>query len=198
MRKDKYIVKRPALNERCEDCPNPCSDEDYIDSAANAMLAECRSFYYLYKRLEEKMQIPPFTGDQDTFIEAARARARELSELPDLLVPKVVNGSIACEIALKYLILKQSGAVDPVHRFDVLFNLLPQNYRDALLDKIYNELSQDEKTFNENLKKISNSFIDWRYAYERNVISIGNFFNDFVTIVCEYALSFSNFDEQQN
>lgn len=193
-----FRVERPAFSERCVDCPSPCSDEDYIGQTASAMLAECRSFYYVYKKLEEKTRMPVFSNDWNTFLKENKSWAMEQNELPYLCLPKIVNGSLACEIALKYFLLKENGAISQIHRLDELFDALPLNHKKVLLEKIYKTLGQNKEMFDENIKRIANSFIDWRYAYEREVVSSTNFFDGFISIVCEYALTFSDFDGRLN
>ena len=58
-----------------------------------------------------------------------------------------------------------------------------------LNSKIFTHAHQDEFVLNKNLEAIANSFEDWRYFFEKDGVGSSNFFNDFVHIVCEYALS---------
>ena len=41
-------------------------------------------------------------------------------------------------------------------------------------------------------QKLSNLFEDFRYFYEHSALGYSNFWNDFVHIVCDYALSFQS------
>jgi hypothetical protein len=48
---------------------------------------------------------------------------------------------------------------------------------------------QNENTFDDNIKMISNIFVDFRYFFEHEGVGYTVFFNELVHIVCDYAIA---------
>lgn len=194
MSKNMFTVSKPDYGEKCENCSNPCDDAAYLDLVAREMLVECRSFYFIFSKIEEMTRMPIFQGDSEKYWKEHDEWIERQSQLPGLIIsPKVVNGAIACELALKYLILKEDASFEQIHDLAKLFHSLSQEHKEALLNEIYPRLHQNEETFEFCLDQISNSFVKWRYPFERDAIGTTDFFDGFVSIVCEYALGFDDF-----
>ncbi|HML35945.1 MAG TPA: hypothetical protein PKA19_00765 [Bacillota bacterium] len=95
------------------------------------------------------------------------------------VAPVIVNAAFACEIYLK--VLNQiAGKEMKGHHLDVLYDALPRDEQ----DKIRKELKLITSVFNEKLKKISNSFVDWRYIFETPELEIDlQFLTDFMEVL---------------
>ena len=109
--------------------------------------------------------------------------------VPLLTPPLVANGTLAAELALKYLVFKGKGEYECSHQLQFLFNQLTEPHKTALIERICKKAHQNETTLTESLNNISNLFEDFRYFYEHSALGYSNFWNDFVHIVCDYALS---------
>lgn len=111
------------------------------------------------------------------------------------ILPFLVNKSFACEVYLKLILLEEN----------VNFNILLKNYEKHNLFKLYNltNVKEDCKNYlknydkklsddyiNDEIKKISNVFMEWRYIYEHfNQENIVN--SDFLNIFCEFLDEYS-------
>lgn len=89
----------------------------------------------------------------------------------------------------KFLIFKEKGEYECGHHLLSLFNQLTEPHRTVLTERICKEAHQNETTLTENLNNISNLFEDFRYFYEHEILGYSNFLNDFIHIVCDYAIS---------
>lgn len=150
-----------------------------------------------FSKIEEKTRMPIIEGDSEKHWKEHYEWIKRQGQLPGLITsPKVVNGAIACELALKYLTLKETATFEQIHDLAKLFHSLPQQHKEALLKEIYPRLHQNEGTFEFCLNQISDSFVKWRYPFERDVVGTTDFFDGFVSIVCEYALGFDDFSAE--
>jgi HEPN domain-containing protein len=84
-----------------------------------------------------------------------------------LLVPAVTNRAFSVELFLK-AILENDGVSKKGHKLNELFGLLEQERK----TQIVKETGLDSQTFQRDLMKISNAFVEWRYLYERNDIKV--------------------------
>ena len=77
-----------------------------------------------------------------------------------LLIPYIVNASLACELYLKSII--EGGKKEPpkTHKLYELFSLISKEIQDEIKKGVENE------SFDDNLKQASDYFIKWRYVYE--------------------------------
>lgn len=121
--------------------------------------------------------------------EAAGSYEEKHKGVPMLTPPLIANGTLAAELALKFLIFKKKGEYECGHHLLSLFNQLTEPHRTVLTERICKEAHQNETTLTENLNKISNLFEDFRYFYEHEVLGYSHFLNDFIHIVCDYAIS---------
>lgn len=171
----------------CSECPErvACAQRNWAD-APGALVAS-RSFYYVFKRLSKIDQWPQFNEDEGAYRKAVEAFEIGGESTPLFILPIVVNGSISAELALKSLLLFRTGAYPKGHNLEKLFNALADADRVPLSKAIKTKAHQNDDTLQLNLEQIANSFVDWRYYFERQSIEITGFFNQFIEIVCEYA-----------
>ncbi|MBE5750082.1 MAG: hypothetical protein E7346_04360 [Clostridiales bacterium] len=172
-------------------CKNTTSNCDMSNCSlanitAKGILLETAAFYKIYCRLEKENYIP--FEDEKAMDEYYEKRMQD--DYVDLKVVEIVNGALAVELALKYLTFKENKTFKQIHNLDTLYNGLPEPHKSVLKSKIFTQAHQDENALNKNLKVIANSFENWRYFFEKDGVGTSNFFNDFVHIICEYALSF--------
>ncbi|MBN8567640.1 MAG: hypothetical protein J0M25_13025 [Flavobacteriales bacterium] len=88
---------------------------------------------------------------------------------PNCVMPFVVNGVFSIELYLKCL-GQINGQNLTGHRLLKLYGKLPQEVHELIasnLDKFAQLCELDKPNFTEYLKKISDAFIKWRYAYEQ-------------------------------
>lgn len=84
------------------------------------------------------------------------------------LFPAIVNTAFACELYMKNLLHEREGIVIE-HHLDTLFEKLDETVKRVIKETIVsNKKGYTDEIFNENLKNISNVFVDWRYYYESN------------------------------
>lgn len=193
----KFCGKTTTLWRKCENCEKREScmqvDKDFI---AKGILIDCEGFYYVFKKLEIFEAYPRLDGDVEKHKQDMAEYEERHKGVPLLTPPLVANGTLAAELALKYLVFKEKGEYECSHQLQFLFNQLTEPHKTALIERICKEAHQNETTLTENLNNISNLFEDFRYFYEHSALGYSNFWNDFVHIVCDYALSFqSEFEE---
>lgn len=82
-----------------------------------------------------------------------------------LIVPIVTNAAFACELFLKAL-LQKNNRLKSSHRLLDLFQALPGEIKDDIISL------KDGELFIKELTKISCLFEEWRYIYERQLISL--------------------------
>jgi hypothetical protein len=129
----------------------------YVElSQSKLMFKQARSFAKIAKDIHSKSLLkPPF--DQEAS------------------APFVVNSAFACEMYLKAL---QSvyGEPEEIHSLSQLFKHLPNKLKDKV-NKLTKEKStsfklNSTKLFKDHIKTISNAFIDWRYIYEKDNVTV--------------------------
>ena len=100
----------------------------------------------------------------------------------------MTNGILAAELALKALTLKETGTFDRIHDIDKLFYALPDIHKAALSKLIKEKAHQNDATLKSNLEGIANFFVEWRYFFTQDAIGYSGFLNEFIHIVCNYAI----------
>ena len=161
------------------------------------MVLECESFYYIFKRLEEFEKIPTLGESMEKNQENIDYYEKQHEGIPSLTWPLVVNGALAAELALKFLIFKEMGSYECIHNLQRLFKQLPDCHKNVLAERIYKQAHQNEETLEFNLTNISNLFEDFRYSFGKDHLGYTGFFYEFVNIVCEYAISQKPIDEEE-
>ena len=182
--KERYIIELP---ENFEDFPQ--DDGLYIERLHDdGILVNCKAFYYVFCDLEKQCSIPWNDPERmKKYYEEYKKGNR-----PNLAPALVTNGILAAELALKYLSKIETSTFEHTHYIDKLFYSLPKNHRDNLSDIIKNKTHQNDETLKQNLKTIKKYFVDWRYSFEHSIMSYTGFLNDFIHIVCDYAINKPN------
>ena len=171
----------------CSSCPEKEACEKCI---ADGILIGCKSFYYVFRYLDEETRMPVYTGDQKQYETAIDDYIKKRAEQPCLQIPKWTNGAFAAELALKYLYFREKRRYGGIHGLYELFYGLPEIHNVELVNRIKNEAHQTEKTIEEQLKIISNAFVKSRYFFEYDAVAFTGLFDSFVSIVCDYAIAF--------
>ena len=183
----KYTIEQPKRCQYCKKSPN-CVFLKFLSQKpydASGILLDFKAFYTVFCELEEQCRIP--IGDTEK-MELKHAES-EAGKRPFLTPAMITNGVLATEIALKALMLKETGTFDCIHDLDKLFYALPDNHRDALSSLIKAKAHQNDATLKTNLETISNYFQEWRYFFQFELMGYSNFLPEFIHIVCDYALS---------
>lgn len=162
--------------EECQNCPNKS-----IDITTALLRQECIAFYDVFKHLEQHLECSGIVE---------KSLAHDMPTL--ILVPYVVNGAFACELALKYVLInnKLSFRLADGHNLKYLFDLLPQNVQIELKDRLKTAANIDDEKLEENIELLSHSFVQWRY-YFSNIekgICQSSFFGILVNELCAYIL----------
>lgn len=186
--------------------PKPkCAACEHLEQCTNSnnsmtiklMVLECESFYHLYKQLEEFEKMPALCESLEKSQEIIDDYVKRHEDIPSLRSPLVVNGALAAELALKFLIYKEMGSYECIHNLHSLFEQLPDCHKNALTEMIYKQAHQNEETLKINLTNISNLFEDFRYSFGKEQLGYSGFFYEFVHIVCEYAILQKPIDEEE-
>lgn len=113
--------------------------------------------YYLGARvLEEKRKAMVVEGQ--TAIEFA------------ITQPLVTVSAVACEIYLKMLITNKLGKLPPKgHKLKKLYEQLTEEQKKHIEDE-FNKWIEDRSDFETEIAQIDNSFLEWRYLYEKGWI----------------------------
>ena len=154
----------------------------------NAILADCKSFYYVYCLLEQEGKVPIYEGDQEKFEKELSCYCKKQMEQPAIAIPKWTNGALAAELALKFLFAKEQKIYSKQHCLDDLFYHLPEIHKTELLIRIKEQTHQTEEMIEAQLPVFSDAFIKSRYFFEYGTFGLTGLFDPFVKIVCEYAL----------
>ena len=90
------------------------------------------------------------------------------------LSPMIVNGAFSIEITLKAILAKNQIAYDKEHHLVVLFQMLPETFKNELLGYLVEKAPEykDPDKFAEEFLLISNAFADWRYVFENGAPAI--------------------------
>lgn len=92
---------------------------------------------------------------------------------------------ISIEILLKAFNEIDNGGFGKKHLLDELFNALPESRRNSIIDKMDNVYKAD---FYNLLQKNKNVFVDWRYCYEKDVLSCDISFLQNLSVICSGEL----------
>ena len=154
------------------------------------VLLACKSFYYTYQQLRKQSLFAYQYESNEEKLARLDAELMSTEERPFLFPALATNGSLAAELALKYLVAKETGILKKGHYLsDLYFNQLPQQHRNALNEILFRDAHQNEATLKSNLLQYDKHFEQARYFYEKDAIGISGFFDDFVRIVCDYAIT---------
>ena len=187
MSKRKFTGVPFTTQERCLNCNQleQCKHNDQSLTAKEIVL-DCEGFYYVFKKLEQFEQRPKFNDNLKEYRDAITVYEEKHMGVPFLSPTLVVNGALAAELALKFLIFKENGEFDCIHNLQKLFEQLPACHKATLTEIIYQQAHQNEETLRINLPNIANLFEDYRYIFGKEHIGFSNFltilFISFVTM----------------
>ena len=182
----KYEIKQP---KRCQSCEK-AADCDFLKNLfqkpydASGVLLDCKAFYTVFCELEERCHIPDDPEEKKRYHEESDAGKR-----PFLTPAMVTNGVLAAELALKSLILRETGVFNCIHDLDKLFYSLPETHKTALSSLIKEKSCQNDATLKKNLETIGIFFQKWRYFFQHETVGYTNFLPEFIHIVCDYAIA---------
>ena len=192
----KFTGSNFVTRVKCQDCANreKCQKGEATGDL-KCIILDCEGFYYLFKKLETFIMYPKFDGDLEKHRLDMIAYEKEHEGIPYLEPQLVVNGTLAAELALKAITFKEKREFEYGHNLRQLFYQLPEPHKSILTEKICKEARQNEETLLINLNNIADLFEDYRYYFEHSVIGYSNFLNDFIHIVCDYAISLKPADD---
>lgn len=101
--------------------------------------------------------------------------------------PYIVNGAFSIELALKSILCENKVDYKREHNLYQLFRLLPNTFQNEI--KLVFEqldLSYDMGNFDKDFVLISDSFVEWRYAFEAGTAILhSGVFNRLVTAIAQ-------------
>lgn len=121
----------------------------------------------------------------DSFLRAA-ARCSEQKKIDEnsfemLVVPAIVNKTLACEIFLKALLIHQGimpgGRGNDLHNLFELWKQLPEDIKAKILQACHRKASE-QSAFEKDLEQIALAFFEWRYIYELKTANLNLQFLD--------------------
>lgn len=165
-----------------------CDIKENCDLQINhQILEDCRGFYYTYRLLLDESIHPYFTHTKEEFMEKVERNVDKCDQ-PLLFYVILTNGAVAAELAMKYLIFRNKHDFKEYHRLDLLFeDLLPTDQKE-ILSKIKYQTGTNDESFKKALKTFSETFVKARYFFDTENTGINNLFDDFVRVVCDYAV----------
>lgn len=104
-------------------------------------------------------------NEADSFLWVARKIEEDFDGfLSGGMYPFTVNIAFACELYMKAILIYGSteNTIIRVHKLDELFDVLPNDAK-VQIEALYSR--QLKRDFRSLLSEISNTFIDWRYAF---------------------------------
>lgn len=185
--------KRIFKVSECESCKtkDKCNDPySRKNITKQGILIACKSFYYVYSRLEETFRLPIYQGDTERYDSEYDSYVQRTMELPCLDFPKIANGALAVELAMKFLTFCGKDSFIKTHNLEQLFNDIPDIYKTEIMKRIKEQTSQNDETFTKNLHTFANAFDQFRYFFGHEAVGSNHIFDQFVKIVCEYVLEF--------
>lgn len=114
--------------------------------------------------------IPQMRNAAKAFLSAANRCEQPIplgnNQFQMLLVPTITSYAFSAELFLKHLLAKSSIEYQGTHALEKLFKLLPNDLKNNISSNF-----QPDDSFDDRLISISNSFVDWRYFYEKESLS---------------------------
>jgi hypothetical protein len=177
-----FHFERPPKCGACQNAEECCPES----VTAEGILLCCKSFYYVYRDLDKKCCIPFDKVDKMQHIMGIP------EDKPFLDPAMLTNGTLAVELALKYLTFLETNTFECTHRLDDLFYELPEVHRIPLSKLLKEKARQDDESLRINLEQSANLFQEWRYFFQRDAVGYSHSLLDFVHITCEYALEYAD------
>lgn len=169
-------------------CTACAGNSDCVLQTSHQILVASKGFFYTYELLLKDSAYPWFVRSQEERARRLRESVDKLDQ-PSLLHAIVVNGSMATELALKYLTYRDAREFVQTHRLDLLLNNLPSKDRQEILSRLEKRAGMSEEVCEKAIAIFSNAFTEARYFFSPgNNKGISFLFDDFVRVVHEYAI----------
>lgn len=109
------------------------------------------------------------------------------------IYPYIVNKSFACEIFLKIIILINNGTYGRIHSLKDLYyqSGIGDKFENYMLDNARkNSIDYDARKLSDDLERISNAFVEWRYVFDsKELYAPEGFLNIFCNYLDEFCVS---------
>lgn len=89
-----------------------------------------------------------------------------IDEYIQVVFPLITFSSLTCEVYLKALVYKNTGSLPKGHNLRKLYNNIAATEQQELKKK-FNEWIGDRGSFDEEIDRLSEIFVQWRYLYEQ-------------------------------
>ena len=184
---EEYKLKHFKKNN-CSNCPKKidCIEKDLLcDSIkriiVSEMVEECTGFYRVFEHLK------PITFLKSDIQEIGKEQYQKNGQL---FCPCVVCGIFAAELALKILIFKENTIFLKGHDIQKLYANLPNVHKQIILDRLETGKRLDNLSVDDEIDKLKNHFVKWRYGYESlNGLQADIFIETLVETICNYVLN---------
>lgn len=91
----------------------------------------------------------------------------DLTTVDDYTIPWIVNGALACEIGMKYILTQNCVDVPKIHLLHELYNKLPDTHKIEISNRLFAACpTYKMEQFNQEILLLSNAFCDFGYPYE--------------------------------
>ena len=145
------------------------------------MIDECLGFYRVFECLKPIAFLK--TDIQEIGIEQYRKNDQ-------LFCPCVVCGVFAAELALKILIFEENTIFLKGRDIQKLYANLPNSHKQIIHDRLEKGKRLDDLSVDDEIDKLKNHFVEWRYSYEsRRGLQADIFIETLVETVCNYVLN---------
>ena len=108
------------------------------------------------------------------------------------VIPQITLMAFSCELALKSLMSKNKKSFKSIHNLSKLYKLIANNDKfhisRRVIEKMKNYNSDyDNQCFLDNLEETANTFVDWRYFYEKPVKVVYPFLKSLFDVLIDYV-----------
>jgi len=105
----------------------------------------------------------------DGFLMACQVIKNDFEKSPSIIgTPLLVNAAFAAELALKRLIERATGKPARGHKIRDLWGQIDPTVQAKVVPLVCAPIPLDVSRFDEYLDKCSNTFVEWRYMYEKS------------------------------
>lgn len=118
----------------------------------------------------------------------------DLTLVDDYTIPWIVNGALACEIGMKYILAQNKMEVPKMHLLHELYNKLPDTHRAEISDRLFSAYPTYEmEQFNQEILLLSNAFCEFRYSYEHALSLDLQFFRTWCSAIFEQVEKYPSY-----
>lgn len=118
----------------------------------------------------------------------------DLTTVDDYTVPWIVNGALACEIGMKYILVQNNIDILQIHLLHELYNKIPDAHKIEISNRLFAAYPLYEKGwFNQQILLLSNAFCDFRYSYEYALSLDWHFFRTWCLAIFEQVKKYPSY-----